>query len=130
MFLGTYHLLFSGKGRVILPKKFRKELKQPEIVLMKGIDKGIWGFSSEGWQEFVQKQLEISITLEEGRSLRRQFFPFSESVELDKQGRFVVSDFLLKLGQIKEQIVLVGAGDHFEIWDPKKWQMELKKETE
>ncbi len=127
MFLGTYYLTFSGKGRLILPKKFRKELKKPEIILMKGIDQGIWGFSEQSWQEFVNTQLKTSITQERGRNIRRQFFPFSESVDLDKQGRFVISDFLLFLTKIKEKIVLIGVGDHFEIWDLKKWQTELKK---
>ncbi|MBI3485798.1 cell division/cell wall cluster transcriptional repressor MraZ [Candidatus Daviesbacteria bacterium] len=127
MFLGTYNLTFSGKGRIILPKKFRKELKKPEIILMKGIDGGIWGFSIESWQEFVKKQLEIPITLEQGRTLRREFFPFSESSELDKQGRFVISDFLLRLVNIKEKIVLIGAGDHFEIWNPTKLKGILTK---
>lgn len=123
MFLGTYNLTFSGKGRIILPKKIRKELKDREIILMKGIDGGIWGFSIEIWEKFVKKQLEAQITLAEGRSLRRQFFPFAESVELDKQGRFVISDFLLSLSQIRNNVTLIGAGDHFEIWNPARLKL-------
>ncbi len=127
MFLGTYHLTFSGRGRIILPKKFRKELKRPEIILMKGIDGGIWGFTAEMWMEFIKKQLETPITEGDGRNLRRQFFPFSENVELDKQGRFVISDFLLNLGQFKDKIVLIGAGDHFEVWSPEDWNLVLEE---
>lgn len=127
MFLGTFNLAFSGRGRIILPKRFRKELKRPTIVLMMGIDGGIWGFSEEMWNEFVKTQLEVAVTVEEGRKIRRQFFPFSESVELDKQGRFVISEFLLKLGGFKEKIVLIGAGDHFEVWSPEGWEETLKE---
>jgi MraZ protein len=127
MFLGTYLLNFSGKGRVILPKRFRSELRDQIVVLMKGIDGGIWGFSLKGWEEFTGQQLEVPLTDRLGRDLRRAFFPNAEAVELDKQGRFVIPEFLLSSAKFFKRVSLIGAGDHFEIWSPVIWQRMVKK---
>jgi MraZ protein len=122
MFLGTYITNFTGKGRLALGKKFRLELGEPEMILMKGLDGGIWGFSIKEWNNFTKDQLSLSLIDKKGREVRRNLFPFAEKCELDSQGRFVVPDFLIKMGKLGENVVFIGAGDHFEIWDLKVWQ--------
>ena len=118
MFLGTYQLGFSGKNRVVLPKKIRQALLGSGIVLTKGLDGCIWGFGNEDFEREAEKQLEIPIRTDEGRVLRRMFFSEAEAVELDKQGRFVIPRPLLAFAKIGKEVLLLGAGDHFEIWNP------------
>ena len=62
------------------------------------------------------------MTEERGRLLRRFTFGQAQQSELDKQGRFVIPEFLSEYAHLFEKIVLVGAGDHFEIWDDKEWK--------
>ncbi|KKR81427.1 MAG: Protein MraZ [Candidatus Daviesbacteria bacterium GW2011_GWC1_40_9] len=123
VFLGEYHTKFTGQGRIILPKKFRFELSGgKELILSRGFEGCIWGFSIEKWKNEAEKQLEITATEEKARNLRRYLFSAAESVVLDDQGRFIISKLLLDYAQLKGEVVIVGAGDHFEIWDPLKWQ--------
>ncbi|MBI4040024.1 division/cell wall cluster transcriptional repressor MraZ [Candidatus Daviesbacteria bacterium] len=122
MFLGEYQLNFSGQGRVVLPKKIREDIGGLEIVLSRGIDGCIWGFGLKGWEEQARAQLEISITDKEGRNLRRYLFSAAEKVRLDRQGRFIVPTPLLNFAGIKDGVVLVGAGDHFELWNISSWK--------
>lgn len=130
MFLGTYQTRFSGKNRVILPKKFRVQLdKTNQIVLTRGLDGCIWGFAKKDWEKEAKKQLEIPITEQRGRFLRRYIFSEAESLTLDSQGRFIIPPSLLKFAQVQEEVLLVGAGDHFEVWAPNKWQDILKQES-
>lgn len=127
MFLGTYQTRFSGAGRVVLPKKLRGELKDAhEIVLTRGIDGGIWGFDKKDWEKEARRQLEIPITERKGRDLRRLLFSGAEVAELDKQGRFIIPSALLLQVGFKDKCLLIGAGDHFELWDPKLWDEILK----
>lgn len=127
MFLGTYQTTFSGKRRVILPKKFRVELKNiKEVVLTRGLDQCIWGFDTKDWEKQARLQLEIPITERKGIDLRRFVFSGAEISELDSQGRFVIPLVLLTHAKVKEKVLIVGAGDHFEIWNPKDWQKTLK----
>src|SRR3990167_387357 len=95
MFLGEYHTKFSGKGRVILPKKIRQGVKGSEVILSRGFEGCIWGFDIDVWQREAEKQLEISATEERARYLRRYLFSSSEPVEFDSQGRIVIPSALL-----------------------------------
>src|SRR3989344_7431627 len=111
MFLGTFNLKFSGKGRVVLPKKFRVELKKErEVILSFGLDGCIWGFIKKDWLKQAKKQLEIPITEEKGRYLRRVLFASAEVIELDHQGRFVIPSSLMSFAKIQNEVLLIGAG--------------------
>ncbi|MBI2196532.1 division/cell wall cluster transcriptional repressor MraZ [Candidatus Daviesbacteria bacterium] len=127
MFLGEYRTKFTGKGRVVLPHKFRQELKGKEVILSRGFEECIWGFDVKDFEEEARKQLEISATEERARYMRRYLFSSSESVELDAQGRIIIPSALLDFASVKEEIAIVGAGDHFEIWDAKHWKKHMKK---
>src|SRR3989344_3708064 len=127
MFLGEYKLKFTGKGRVILPKKMRDEIKGTEIVLSRGFEGCIFGYDLKSWEVMAEKQLEISATEERARYLRRYLFSASVSVEFDSQGRFVIPSALLIYAKVKRDIVIIGAGDHFEVWNHDNWTKQLKK---
>ncbi|MDO8619103.1 MAG: division/cell wall cluster transcriptional repressor MraZ [Candidatus Daviesbacteria bacterium] len=126
MFLGEYKLKFSGKGRIILPKKLREEIKDKEIILSKGFEGCIWGFDLKDWEKQAMVQLETSAVEAGARHLRRYLFSSSIEVELDDQGRFVIPGNLLDYGRVRDKVILVGAGDHFEVWDKDLWEKQLK----
>lgn len=126
MFLGNYQTKFSGKGRVILPKKFREGLSGgKEIILSRGFERCILGFSKLDFENQAKQLLEGSVTEERSRLIRRYLFSASEQVDLDSQGRFVIPNVLLAYANIKIEVVLVGAGDHFEIWDSTLWHRHI-----
>ena len=127
MFLGEYIAKFSGKGRVILPKKMRQEVTGKEVILSRGFEGCIWGFDITAWQKEAKKQLEISATEERARYLRRYLFSASEPVEFDSQGRIVIPSALLTYANLLNEVVIIGAGDHFEIWNKKIWKKHLKE---
>lgn len=127
MFLGEYVLNFSGKGRILLPKKVREEVKGLEIILSRGFENCIWGFTPERFEEEAKRQLEISVTEERARYLRRYLFSSSVPAELDSQGRFVIPSALLTYAKLGREVVIIGAGDHFEVWNNKLWQKHLKE---
>ncbi len=128
MFLGEYNTKFSGHGRIILPKKFRGELSgSKKIILSRGFEGCIWGYSIKKFTGEAEKQLLISATEEGARYIRRYLFSGAEETLLDSQGRFVISKRLLEHAEIKEEVILIGAGDHFEVWKPQKWNELIKQ---
>src|SRR5258708_1304715 len=126
MFLGEYKTKFSGKGRIILPHKFREELSGKKVILSRGFESCIWGFDESDFEEEAKKQLEISATEERARYMRRYLFSGSQSVELDAQGRIIIPSALLDFASVREEIAIIGAGDHFEIWENKLWKKHLE----
>lgn len=128
MFLGTYRPKLIGERRIALPKKVRKEIKGKKIVLTIGFEKCIFGFNEKDWEEIVKPELSRPLFSDtEGRDLRRKMCMEAMVVELGAQGRFVIPEAMMKYAGIKNKLTLIGAGDHFEIWEEMKWNLYLKQ---
>ena len=124
MFLGSYIPSFNlNSRRLALPKKIRDYLATSEIILSIGFEKCLFGFDTKNWQAESKKQLVLPITQRRSRDLRRIFFASATPIKLDDQGRFVIPSDLLEYAKIKRPII-IGAGDHFEIWEIEAWQKE------
>jgi MraZ protein len=125
MVLGEYEQKFNGKNRIALSKKIRIEFGK-EIILAKGFDTCIFGFSKDYWAKVTVKELDKSIMSEEGLKARRKMFSGAEEVSIDEQGRIVIPEKLLEYSEIErndnEEMMVIGAGDHLEIWSKKKWE--------
>ena len=121
MILGTYRPNLIGKGRIALPKKIRNEIAGSRVVLSIGFEECIFGFEEKTWEKVVASDINRPLSDPEGRKLRRKMCAQAEIVELDSQGRFVIPEELLSYAKIKNEILIIGAGDHFEIWNPEKW---------
>lgn len=121
MFLGSYRPSFDQTTRrIALPIKIRDYLATREIILSSGYEKCIFGFDPNTWKKESEKQLVSPITERRARNIRRFLFSSAKSVRFDSQGRFIVPIDLLEYAQI-ERPVIIGAGDHFEIWDEQEW---------
>ena len=127
MFLGSYRPSFDlNSRRIALPKKIREYLKSNEIILSFGFEKCIFGFDTQTWQKQSEKQLDRPITDRASRDIRRFFFATAEHIRLDDQGRFVIPGQLLEYAEVKNPII-IGAGDHFEIWNEATWEVHKLK---
>lgn len=121
LFLGEYDHSLDDRGRVTLPRKIRQEITDREVVLSRGFDTCIFGFDRNSWEAEATKQLTASVTEEKGRELRRYFFAAAEKTEIDKLGRILLPAQLKEYASIRSDVVIIGAGDHFEIWDKEQW---------
>lgn len=122
MFLGTFTLKLLAGSQVVLPAKLRAQLPDGRAVVAKGFDKCVYGFTVDTWQKLAEQELLKPLLTQEGRRIRQKVFSVAEEVDCDRQGRFVVPGYLRDYAGIAEEIVIIGAGDHFEIWDKKEWE--------
>lgn len=123
MFLGRFKTLFSGKNRLILPKRFRKELgNEDRFYILLGENGEIWGFDPINWSKLTESILESPLTTEEGRVERLRLFPKAEECTLDGQGRFILPQEFIDRLEFRVEVLIIGAGDHFEIWDVDLWK--------
>jgi MraZ protein len=53
-------------------------------------------------------------------------FSSGSEADLDKQGRVTIPAGLLKKASLARDVVVVGVGDHLEVWDRKAWQDEIE----
>lgn len=121
LFLGEYDHTLDDRARVTLPRKIRAEITGEEIVLARGFEGCIFGFDKESWEREAGKHLDTPVTDEKGRQVRRYLFAGAQKAEIDKLGRIVLPGQLKEHGSIVREVKVIGAGDHFEIWDTKRW---------
>jgi len=126
VFFGEYQLSFSAPGRVVLPKKLRELLKGNMFVITKGFDSCLAGYDKDDWENRAKSLLDVSLLEKEQIEKRRFLFSSTMYLEIDDQGRFVLPGTLLAYANLSEKVIIVGIGDHFEIWNPEKWSKYLK----
>lgn len=122
LFLGEYDHALDDRGRVTLPRKIRQEIDEKELVLAKGFDPCIFGFDKGSWEREAAKHLEAPVTDRKARDLRRYLFAGAQKVEVDKLGRILLPAQLKEYALVSKDVVVIGAGDHFEIWDTAQWK--------
>ncbi|MGB9707314.1 MAG: division/cell wall cluster transcriptional repressor MraZ [Microgenomates group bacterium] len=121
VFYGEYFLSFTAPGRLVLPKKIRELLKGDTFILTKGFDFCLSGFDKDEWESKAKELLNVSLLSRENIEKRRILFSSVVYLKIDEQGRFVIPKNLLTHAKLKDEAVIIGVGDHFEIWDPKEW---------
>ena len=125
MFYGEYKHGIDRKGRIILPSRFRdiyKEYGIERFFITRGLDKCIFMFSEAEWRLQEQKFKSVSFTKQESRSFNRLFFSGALDVIPDKQGRFIVPQYLRTYANIKKEAVIIGVSNRIEIWNQQTWQ--------
>jgi len=130
VFFGENLVSFSAPGRIVLPKKLRALLKGNIFILTKGFDFCLAGFDKEDWEARAKQLLSVSLLERENLEKRRFLFASATYLEIDDQGRFVIPKNLLAYSGLNNKAVIVGVGDHFEIWSPEKWEKYSKKSQE
>ncbi len=121
MFLGQYSHNLDGKGRLIIPARFRELLANGAYVTQ-GFDRNLMVLTPESFERIYQRVNEMSITDPAARQLKRLIFAAADRVEADRAGRIRIPQFLREIAGLNNGAIVVGVGDYFEIWAPETWQ--------
>ncbi len=121
MFLGEYQHALDNKGRITIPARFR-ELLGERFVATKGLDNCIFLYPLDEWKTIEEKLHALPLTRADARSFVRFFFSGASELELDKQGRTVLSGNLRNYAQIEKDVAVIGVGARIEIWSLDKWE--------
>ncbi len=125
MFYGEYIHTVDRKGRLILPSKFREVSKENSVerfFITRGLEKCLFMFAEEEWRVQEQKFKSMSFTKLESRSFNRLFFSGAVDVAPDRQGRFIVPQYLKDYAGIKRDVVIIGVANRIEVWNSAAWQ--------
>ncbi|MFQ5616295.1 MAG: division/cell wall cluster transcriptional repressor MraZ [Anaerolineales bacterium] len=120
MFLGQYTHSIDGKGRLIVPARFR-ELVTDGAYITQGFERNLMVLTTTAFEQISRRVSEMSITDPTARQLKRLIFAAADRVELDRTGRIRIPQFLREIAGLDGDAVIVGAGDYFEIWSPSAW---------
>lgn len=128
MLLGEYKHNLDIKGRMAIPAKFREELSSGAIVT-RGLDNCLFLFTPKAWDALVVKITSLPLSQANSRAFSRLMLAGAVDVEIDKQGRVLIPDYLRKYADLEKQVIIAGLVSRAEIWNDKRWE-EYKKKTE
>ena len=111
MFLGEYKHTMDEKGRIVIPSRFRDELKQG-CVVTKGQDNCLQILTNKSWKEEAGSVAALSKTNKTSRQIARSLFSGAIDVSLDSAGKILIPENLRAYSFIKsgESITITGSG--------------------
>ena len=131
MFLGQYRHNIDEKGRLTIPARFRELLADGGFVTQ-GFERNLMVLTTVDFENIADHVSEKSLTDPTARELKRLLFSTANPLDMDKSGRILLPQFLRELAGLDGEVVLVGVGDHFEIWPTEDWDKQINrlKDTE
>jgi MraZ protein len=120
VFTGEYRHAIDGKGRVAVPSRFRADLEGGAFV-SRWIDGCVAIFPREAWDHLAARVASLPVSDAGARTFSRFIFSGAFEVELDRQGRALVPAGLREFAGLNDEVVVVGARDHLELWQPERW---------
>ena len=122
MFLSSYENKIDKKGRVSVPATFRSHLGSMGyngFVSYPSFNHPALEACSQDRIERLSKTIDSLNPFEE----KRDFFATSilsesENLQFDTEGRISLSDKLIDHAKIKNNVLFVGLGKTFQIWEP------------
>ncbi|WP_234119934.1 division/cell wall cluster transcriptional repressor MraZ [Clostridium hydrogenum] len=120
MFIGEYEHALDSKNRIIIPSKFREEIGD-NFVLTKGLDGCLYAYPLNEWKVLEEKLKKLPLTSKDARAFVRFFFSGANEISIDKQGRALIPQNLIKYATINKELVSIGVSTRIEIWSKEKW---------
>jgi len=128
MFIGEYHHSLDSKNRLALPAKFKTQLTKGAVVT-RGLDGALFIYTKDEWQKLSDKLATLPLAKAKSRAFVRLMLAGAMELNVDKQGRVVVPDYLKVFAGLNKSVVIAGVLNRLEIWDDKRW-LRYKAETE
>ena len=128
MFIGEFSHNLDVKGRMAIPAKFRQKLAGGAIIT-RGLDHCLFVFTVTEWEALAQKLVSLPLTQSNSRAFVRLMLSGAADVQIDKQGRILVPDYLRAYAGLKKEVIVAGVYNRFEIWNAESWK-QYKAKTE
>ena len=118
--MGEYTHNIDTKGRLIIPSKLREQCGE-SVVVTRGFEGCLALYTADGWKEYYAMLQRLPKNKKETRSFVRMITARASTCEFDKLGRIYIPSILREVGNLSKECVIVGVGDHVEIWSEDRW---------
>jgi MraZ protein len=129
VFQGANQINLDAKGRMAVPARVREPLTQGGtvgLVLTAHPEGCLLLYPQPAWEP-IRAQVMAFPSLNRELSLwKRLLVGFAQDTEPDSAGRLLIPPELRDFAKITRQVMFVGQGSHFEIWDLEQWNAQLE----
>ena len=129
MFRGATHLSMDAKYRLAVPAKHRDALLTQgagNLVLTAHPHRCLLLYPQPAWAPIEAKINGLSSFNPKTSAYQRMMVGQAEDVTLDGTGRLLVSPVLRGFASLDKDVMFVGQGSHFELWNLDAWNKQLE----
>ena len=121
-FRGHFEHSLDVKNRLSIPARFRAAFSSG-TVLAKDPDPCVAVWTADAHEAIIERALAALNPIgADYRRVSRFYQGNSFDIELDASGRVTLPPPLLAHSGIEKEVVVVGVGDHLEVWAKERWQ--------
>jgi MraZ protein len=121
LFQGSSALTLDAKGRISIPTRHRDALTsqvEGRLTLTRHPDGCLLLYPRNVWEK---KREQIANFPMSARPLQRLLLGNAQDVDMDGSGRILVAPELRNAAGFTREVMLLGMGSHFELWDAAEW---------
>ena len=129
MFRGVTQLSLDAKGRLAIPARYRGGLMsccEGRLIVTVDPSKCLLVYPQPAWEPIEEKLNSLSSFDPRTRRLQRLLVGNASDVDMDGAGRILVSAPLRQFAGLTKEVVLVGQGKKFEIWNEEQWNLQIE----
>lgn len=129
--LGEFDCTMDAKGRIRVPSGLLKQLgnEGQAFVMNKGFEKHLTLYPLSVWEKTVKEFETLNVYDNDTRNFLRRFHNGATPVEIDEQGRFLITKRLSEYAGIEKDVILNAYGDKIEIWDAAEYERMMNDDT-
>jgi MraZ protein len=120
MFLGEYRHNLDSKDRLTIPSKYREDLDDG-LYFVLGFDLSLMAMPPQTFEKILVRLQALNIADPDVRLLNRRILGSATQIDMDKNGRVLIPEFLRQRAGLERELILVGQGAYFEVWSPLEW---------
>lgn len=133
-FRGSFRHSIDGKGRLALPKNFRRHIgvkekggSEPLLVFTKGFNNCVAVYTEEEWPVYERRLRDRPFEDQDIRDFALELARWTTDVPVDTVGRVLIPQLHMDLGGFSrnEEVLVLGMFDHIEIWNPARYEARL-----
>ena len=121
VFQGASALALDAKGRLSVPSRHRDVLTamaQGQLTITKHPEGCLMVFPRPAWESFRDKIAALPMS---AAGWKRIFLGNAMDVDIDSASRVLISPELRTAAGLTKDVMLLGMGSHFELWDAARY---------
>lgn len=132
MFRGINTITIDTKGRMAIPTRYRSTLggddeKIPLVVTIDTEETCLLLYTAAQWQIIEDNLQKLPSFNAAARRIQRLLIGHATDVEVDSNGRVLLPTVLRQYARLEKDVVMIGQGNKFEVWNKELWESMREK---
>jgi MraZ protein len=129
-YVGEHTRSVDEKMRIALPAKWRPESEEDTFLALPNPIGCITVYPPKMIVRLEEKVAEVSFGDTQGQMVLARLFSKADTFSCDSKGRIKIEERLLRHAQIQSEVIFIGGGSTFNVWEPGKFKDYLEKESQ